>query len=251
MKKWQMFNAIVLSIIMIVSNTYAQVPDNMNNNPLEISCDLMSRYIWRGTDFGASPSIQPGIAYNFKNFRIGTWGSFTTNLPGVQEVDLFLSYTFKDIISVSITDYYFPDEISGYNYFDYKDSTTRHIFEVAIAFNGTEKVPVSVFVGTNFYGADARRINPDGTTGGLQYSTYAEVTYSFKYIDAFIGFNLMTPDVENGEVGYYGNAFGVVNLGVTAVKQIPITEKFSLPLKVSLVTNPQAEKIYLVAGFCF
>lgn len=219
--------------------------------PFSISCDLMSRYVWRGTDYGASPSIQPGVEYSIKGFTVGTWGAFTTNLPGVQEVDLYASYTIKELVTITVTDYFFPDEINGYKYFNYGDTTTGHVFEGALAFNGTEKVPISFLIATNFYGADARRMKDDGSLGGLQYSTYAELGYSFKYVDLFMGFNCTTPDTKKGETGYYGDSFGVVNLGATFSKNIAITDRFSLPLVASLITNPQAERIYLVVGLSF
>jgi hypothetical protein len=66
-----------------------------------------------------------------------------------------------------------------------------------------------------------------------------------------MGFNLTNVDRDKGESGFYGDYMGVVNLGLTTTKEIEITNKFKLPLTVSLITNPQAEKIYLVAGFSF
>lgn len=242
---------ILIAIIFNLSgiNIYAQDEETKNENPFSVSCDLMSRYVWRGTDYGSSPSIQPSIEYNIGGFAIGTWGAFTTNLPGVQEVDLYATYTFKEIVSLTVTDYYFPDEINfTRNYFNYRDTATGHIFEAMISFNGTEKIPLSFFIATNFYGADARRINDNGSTGDIQFSSYAELSYAFKNIDVFMGFNLTTPDTDKGETGCYGNCFGIVNLGITANKDIKITDKFKLPLSVSLITNPQAERIFLVAG---
>ncbi|PLX07931.1 MAG: hypothetical protein C0598_12770 [Marinilabiliales bacterium] len=232
------------------SSLMGQEAEETANKPLSVNVDLMSRYVWRGTDYGASPSIQPGISYSLKGFTIGTWGAFTTNNPGVQEVDLYLSYTFlKEMISVTITDYYFPDEVApGFNYFHYRDSI-GHVFEAMLSFNGTEKIPLTFLIATNFYGADAKCCNSDGSTSDkIQYSTYAELGYTYKNINAFIGFNLTNPDTDKGEIGYYGSKMGVINLGITGSKDIKITDKFSLPVSVSLITNPQAEKVYLVAG---
>ena len=230
----------------------AQEESTEEENPFSISCDLMSRYVWRGTDFGGSPSIQPGIEYSKGGLTVGTWGAFTTNLPGVQETDLYLSYTLKEKFSLTFTDYFFPDETNpNFNYFDYRDETTGHVFEATASFNGTEKFPLTVLVAANVWGADARKINADGTTGSIQYSTYTELAYSFKYLDVFMGFNLTDPDENVGETGFYGDSFGVVNLGISATKEIKITNVFKLPLTVSLITNPQAEKIFMVAGFSF
>jgi hypothetical protein len=53
---------------------------------------------------------------------------------------------------------------------------------------------------------------------------------------------------DTGETGYYGSGPGVINLGITASREIRITETFSLPVSASLITNPQAENIFLVFG---
>lgn len=245
---------LVLAFTMLGTNlSWAQEETTSEESPLSLNVDLMSRYVWRGQDFGAAPSIQPGISYSKWGFTLGAWGAYTLNNvnTGVQEADLYLSYSINDMFSVTVTDYFFPDETVDYNYFDYKDKSTGHVFEGTIAFNGTEKLPLSILLATNFYGADARRINDDETIGSIQYSTYAELAYAFKYFDAFMGFNLTSPDKDNGESGYYGDSFGVVNLGISATREIKFSEKFSLPLYVALITNPQKEKIYMVAGFKF
>ena len=47
------------------------------NEPVEVSSklsasiDIASRYVWRGTDFGNSPSIQPGIIYTSGALSLG------------------------------------------------------------------------------------------------------------------------------------------------------------------------------------
>ena len=47
----------------------------------------MSRYIWRGTDYGHSPSIQPTLSLTAGGFEIGGWGAIATN-SFFQEIDL-------------------------------------------------------------------------------------------------------------------------------------------------------------------
>ena len=230
---------------------FGQDETDTKDSPLSLSCDLMSRYIWRGTDFGASPSIQPGIEYSNSGVTVGAWGAYATNLPGVQEADLYLGYSINDMFSVTMTDYFFPDEINAYKYFDYANKTTGHVFEVSASFLGTKKLPLTVLLASNIYGADAQKFSSDSTAYKIQYSSYAEFTYSFKRADIFMGFNLSTPDKSKGETGYYGDTFGVVNLGITSTKEIKISDSYNLPLSVSLITNPQAQKIYLVAGFSF
>ncbi len=250
MRKYRIVFSLVFILGLFATPVIAQDSEE-KQSPFSLSMDLMSRYVWRGTDYGASPSIQPGVEFSKSGFAIGAWGAYTINKSDIQEFDLYVGYTFKDVISVIVTDYFFPDEVKGYQYFDYRENSTGHVFEGTIAFNGTDKVPLTCFIATNFYGADAKKINDDGTTGSIMYSTYAELGYSFKYVDLFMGINCTKADTDKGETGYYGDKVGIVNLGATFTKDIPVTNKFNLPLTVSLITNPTAEKVYLVAGFSF
>lgn len=38
---------------------------------------------------------------------------------------------------------------------------------------------------------------------------------------------------------------------ISGTKEIKISENFNLPLYIALITNPQKEKMYFVAGFRF
>jgi len=243
---------LMMVALMVLGNSLLFAQDTETESPFSLNVDLMSRYVWRGTDFNSSPSIQPGISYAKGGLTVGAWGAFTTSLNGIQETDLYASYTIKDMISITVTDYFFLNEAKPLNkYYNYNDTTTGHIIETSISFNGTEKIPLTFLLATNVWGADARKLNSDGSKGNIQYSTYAELGYTFKFLNAFLGFNLTNADTDNGESGFYGDSMGVVNLGITAKKKVNITENFNLPITVSLITNPEAERIYLVAGFSF
>jgi len=152
------------------------------------------------------------------------------------------------MVTLMVTDYFFPDGTETSNdYFQYDYDRTGHIFEGALMFNGTENIPLSLMVATNFAGADAR------TSGNaLQYSTYIELGYSASVKDTscdfFIGGTPNNPDTEKGESGFYGPHEGIINIGVKAEKKIPVTEKFVLPLNVSVITNPQQQNIFFVLG---
>ncbi len=245
------FTIILLLISLIAfKNATAQEDESAKESPISLSCDLMSRYVWRGLDFGSAPSIQPGIEYSKNGFTAGAWGAYTFT-PGGQETDFYIGYTYNDILSFTVTDYFFPDELSDYNYFDFDSNTTGHLIETTLSYNGTEKLPLSITLAANVWGADALKINDDGTEGDIQYSSYAEVAYSFSNLDVFMGANLTSVDTDRGEVGFYGDDFGIINLGISSEKEIKITDDFSLPLSIALITNPQAEKIYFVAGFSF
>jgi hypothetical protein len=217
---------------------------------LNVSGDLVSRYIWRGTDYGHSPAVQPTLSLSVGNFEVGGWGSVSMiNL--YTEIDLYAKYTVK-WFTFQFTDYYIPylgngnDAAPDIRYFNYQNTTTAHTLEGLIQFKAGEKFPLYVFAGTYFYGND-KRWGYDAakdTTGETYFSTYIEAGYPFSIhgygLDVFIG---GTPFA-----GAYGNAGGIVNLGVTGSRRIRITPTFDLPVRASLIFNPQASAAYFVFG---
>ncbi|MCH8942576.1 MAG: hypothetical protein IIA48_09100 [Bacteroidetes bacterium] len=258
---------LIIHIVMIIGSINISFAQDSSKVNFDLGTDIVSRYVWRGKQLGgASPNIQPYVELGIENFVLGVWGSYS--LGGVnpfQELDLYATYNlFDDKVSITVTDYFFPNESLDYKYYDYTDTTTGHIFEASISFNGTDKIPFSVLIAVNFYGADATRIsdNPGSLNSrdGIQYSSYLELGFETEFneinFEAFVGINLTAPrsaDLSGsgyvGETGFYGNNFGVVNLGITVSKEIKISDKFSLPLITSVITNPQAQKIFLVFGF--
>ncbi|MBI9038199.1 MAG: hypothetical protein JEY97_08720 [Bacteroidales bacterium] len=266
MKK-KMISFLIIALTCIYNVSFAQDTIVSKKVEFDVSGDLMSRYVWRGTQFGgSSPCIQPAVAVKIKNFEAGIWGSYS--LGGVnpnQEFDFYLSYTFaNDMFTAIFTDYFFPTEDTNYKYFDYKDTSTGHILEGSLMFNGTDKIPFSLLLAVNFYGADAIKLNdnpnsPDfNKRKGIQYSSYVELGYSTKIneteLSAFAGLTLNSQKKANistgfiGETGFYGKKAGFVNLGITGAKEIKISKNYSLPVSVSAIVNPMSEKVYLVFG---
>jgi hypothetical protein len=252
--KWTITIGLLLPLI---NTVYAQ-----EESPVDLSLDIASRYVWRGLDFGNSPSLQPGISFNKWGLSVGAWGAYTTNINApAQEMDIFIGYTFlNDMLSITLTDYFFPTDGALNNYFSYNNTNTAHVFEGSISFNGTEKLPISLLIGTNFYGADAIHYSGDisNPDGNLMYSTYAELGYSFDCkevnVELFCGANILgatDADISNGYNGFYNNKAGIVNLGFTAGKDLQVSESFTIPLSISLITNPLNQNIFLVANLSF
>ncbi|MFO7723439.1 MAG: TorF family putative porin [Bacteroidales bacterium] len=235
-------NHFLVVITVLLSLTfYPALAQDEEKSAINTGVDIFNRYVWRELDFGFSPSIQPVLEYAHKSgLTVGCWGAFSTT-GTYNEVDLYVGYAFKGF-SITITDYFFP--VSGIpaakpeKYFNYQNETTGHLYEGSIGWDGPENFPVSLLVGTFFYGGDK---NPEGDQN---YSTYAELGYTFETkagnLEPFIGF---TP-----AEGLYGNTLGVVNLGVSSSRSIKINDRFELPVTTSLITNPQISNIYFVFG---
>lgn len=272
MHKFNLKVLLLLSFIVFSFVANAQSDTLKAKIKADFSADLISRYIWRGLQYGGtSPSIQPGVSISKGNLEFGIWGAYS--IGGVnsdEEVDLYLSYTFlNDMLTATVTDYFFPCETGNYDYFDYGKNTTGHVYEAVLGFNGTEKIPFTFLASINFYGADGSKINSDvnsvdfNTKTGILYSNYFELGYSKELkndvgFSAFAGFtltNTMSADTLTGyigESGYYGGAgAGLINLGFTFTKALKINDNFSLPLTSSLIANPRDKKIYFVFGLTF
>jgi hypothetical protein len=231
MKRVAYLPAFLLAFTIFVTGTVTvQGQEKESESPISIGADLVSRYVWRGRDYGASPSIQPYIEAGMWNFTLGAWGAYTTNLPGVQEMDLYLNYTITGMVSVGVVDYFFPDEVFGYDYYEWRNDSSHHVLEATATFNGLENLPLTATLWVNLF-------------NDSNHSIYLELGYGFSILDVFVGVGngIYTTDAD----------FGVVNVGIKAGKEIPITNKYRLPISASLITNPNAKQVHLVFGVSF
>ncbi|MEX2601142.1 MAG: hypothetical protein WD355_05805 [Balneolaceae bacterium] len=201
---------------------------------VDLGVDVMSRYVWRGFDFGDSPSIQPALTFTAGGLEFGFWGAYATNgNPAGTELDIWASYTFDtDAGSFSLyaTDYTFPTHHMGGSetWFD----SDAHFIELGAGYGGTDAFPVSVFAGMFVQGDDDN-------------SVYVELGYDADPLSFFLGF---TPS----EAAMYAtDGAGIVNLGISGAKDLEITDAFSLGLSTSLVVNPYHENAHMLFGISF
>jgi len=206
---------------------------------VDFSADFVSSYVWRGLQLSEGINIQPGIVLQKGGFEIGVWGSnnFTANFS---EIDLFASYTFKGF-TLGIVDYFVADNQlinANNNYFDYSD-TTGHLIELSFGYENPGKYPFRLLVATSVYGPDKDII------GDNYYSTYIEFGYVLN--TAHLNYDFFIGGVVNDN-SFYLNDKGIINLGFKAEKKIKINEKFSLPVSLTLATNPVRQNVFLVFG---
>lgn len=206
---------------------------------ISLGTDLVSRYVWRGTDFGQSPSIQPTLALTVGGLEFGAWGAYQLGRDAISlpadELDLYLGYSLalgSTTLDLLVTDYYFPT--AGLKFGDFSDEGGAHIIEVGATISGPESLPLYLSAYVNVY-------------NDTDNSAYIEVGYSTAVndvsLDVFVG---ATP---GGDNMYYGTKdLNVINMGITASKEIKITEDFSLPIFGSYMINPNQEISYFVLG---
>jgi hypothetical protein len=240
---------------------------NLAAPAVNLGADLVSRYVWRGIDFGNSPAIQPNLSFSWKGFNIGAWGSFAFSGNHIQvndstildagtyaEADLFVSYTYE-WFTLMVFDYFTMNGLNpneGNRYFDYANATTGHTLEGCLSFEGPENFPLQIMASTLFYGADKDQDSTGvyGLGSGNNYSTYFELAYNFHLNKLGVDMKPFIGGIPFGS-SWYGPSAGVTNLGLTAKKEIPVTAKYSLPVQVSLITNPQAQSVFFIFGISF
>lgn len=221
----------ILSLLFIGSTSSFAQTDSIPQISTSANVDLYSHYIWRGQDYGHTPSIQPGLSATWKNFTLGYWGAYRIAGSGDHETDFYLEKTMGPV-TFSIWDYWNYSDSASNNYFDYNKNTTSHLLEAQILLSGGEKLPFNVIGSYLFYGADPTN------------SLYFELQYvhSFGSFDtqAFAGFQA------KGE--YYAPKAAFVNVGCSVAKSVRVTKNWSLPINLSFIVNPDSKKAYLVAG---
>jgi hypothetical protein len=140
----------------------------------------------------------------------------------------------------------------GNRYFDWNNATTGHTLEGILTFDGTDDFPLQVTAATLFYGEDKDKDSTGvyGYGGKNNFSTYFEVAYTFDIQKIGVELKPFIGGTPSGS-SWYGPYGGIINIGLTARKNIGITPAYSLPVQVSFITNPQAQNAYLVFGMTF
>jgi hypothetical protein len=228
---------VIISILFLMSHNISAQDNNELN--VSIGADFATSYIWRGLPQGTMPALQPWGECSFKGFTLGTWGSYEV-AGNFKEIDVYAKYTLQNF-TVQFIDLFFPDYVGlNQDYFNFKKGT-GHGAELGLSFNGTEKIPFSVYCGMIIYGAAIDPKTNDASR--LNNSIYMEVNYFGNFKD--ISYNVFAGLTPSESVLYNTTQFSVFNVGLSVKKAVQLTEKFSLPLKLTLSANPVNNKLYM------
>ena len=201
----------------------------------DFGADVASSYVWRGTQFGNGPHVQPWMSLGYGNLELGAWGSvpLTAGDTGA-ELDLYVSYDLGPL-ALTVTNYTFP--VAGGAYLDGEGLFEGDYLEVS----GSGSVgPIDLTVG---YFTELEAL-------------YIEAGFSVGVVDVALGYASDKGSDFDGEAFYVlepedDTTSGLVNISIGGSKDIKITEDYSLPLFGSLIYNPTAESAFLVFGMSF
>ena len=204
-----------------------------------IGADVVNQYIWRGQDLG-NVSLQPTLGLEYKGLSLMAWGSVgLADAADTKEFDLTLSYTIGGL-TIGITDYWTNDGLDpDARYFKYDAHGTNHVLEANI---GYDFGPFALGWYTNFAGNDG--VNKDDKRA---YSSYVDISAPFHF--ATCDWTATLGVVPYATDYYHTTGFAVTNISLRAIKDIKVTDKFSIPVFGEIVSNPCSQKAYLVFGF--
>lgn len=228
------------SILLLVALIGLVAAPSLLAQSLSLGTDIVSRYVWRGADFGESASIQPSLSLAAKGFEVGTWASYSFSPDGADanEHDVWVSYTFTTgqhgSLTLGATDYYFPAP-KGSDFFDFSDDGEgSHWIEPFVRYTGPASFPITLFGAAFFHN------EPD-------HAMYLEAGFPLHVDGVVLG--LTAGAVANQSAFYGTDGFALINLGLSAAKEIVLTEQFTLPVSVAYILNPDQERSFLVIGF--
>ena len=216
---------------------------------ISIGADMVSSYVWRGS-YQSGTSIQPAMEFNLGGFSVGVWGSVDIAGFRYKEVDWMASYSIQNFM-IGLVDYWVGEE-GGYNYFDVSESTA-HLLEINLNYS-LNRFPLTIGWNTMIAGDALYTKYEKNNQLKKSYPTYIEVTYSFPAKDVNLDINVGVSPWKSSmlynrsDEGGRTDKFAVVNMALTASKDIRISDKFSLAVFGQLIVNPAKEDIFLVFG---
>ena len=220
-------NSIILIFVVILSFTSTEIKAQ------DFGADVVSSYVWRGTQFGTGPAVQPWFTLPelTSGLELGVWGSFPLSDDGGEhasgqtyELDLYASYDFGPF-ALTVTNYTFPTATGVYDTASYE------------LFDGDMEVTASTSLGAigltvgYFTDLEALYVEAGTTVGGM---------------DLAIGYG------SDGDGAFYaGGDSGLVNVSLSGSKDLKISDDYSLPFFGSFIYNPDAEAAFMVVGMSF
>ena len=226
---------LIITTLLFIAAVTAKAQDTLETT---VGTDLVSQYVWRGQDLGGV-SVQPTLGLAYKGLSLSAWGSAGLSNPAdTREFDLTLAYTIGGF-NIGVTDYWFNAGLDPLNrYFAYAADCTNHVFEANV---GYDFGFASLQWYTNFAGNDG--LTPDEKRA---YSSYVEVNVPF----ALGGVDwTATAGAVPFATDFYGvEGFGVVDVALTASKDIRITDSFSIPVFAQVAANPYSRNAFFVFG---
>lgn len=211
-----------------------------------LTADLTSAYLWRGQRL-AGVSIQPVMGIKWKGLNLYAWGNTQLAPPANQnpvkyEIDLFVRYQVTPWLNIALKDVYVTTRGNGF-------LTWGHIGDAS---HGTDVVATfssryfTAEWSTTLFGHDG--LNKDGKRS---YSSYllASVPFHISHVQfaALVGVvPYYTSRYDDDSSGFHVNM-----LALKASYDIPVSQRYRLPVYSQIMVNPSSRQAYFQVGCKF
>jgi hypothetical protein len=239
---------LIIVLILISFSVFSQdiiLVNKDSKSYTDIGADIVSSYVWRGLQVDASPNIQGWGEFGNNFFNVGVWASSNFNGSYV-EADVYAGFTIGGFNAL-LTDYF----VGSDDFFNFDKNETTHVAEIALQYTISDNFPLQFTFGTLIFGDDKQiasvDLNDDPVFNNKNnFSSYIELMYTITHRNTEI--SCVAGGVTHESYFYSSEKASIINLGVTASKEIKITDNFSLPISFGLTVNPELESIYTVVG---
>lgn len=244
--------------------TMAQAAEAQDKLAVTADADIVSHYMWRGTDKGGI-TIIPEARMEWKGASLKLQGTAGIDNDDPKEIDLTLGYKCK-FFNIGLTDYWTSgNDLDGHNlYFAWDPAKNAHQMEANIGVDlGFLSLQVYTMVGGNDFKYSSLADTELRTNGKRAYSTYIEVRvpFAWKGLEWDVKAGLTPAEsactIEGEEVGgyiamrrnhYYADQFSMVMASVRATKRLNICNA-KVPVFVEVHTNPYLKRANFLVGF--
>jgi len=238
---------------LLASNFYAQ---EKTDGPLKLAIKAKNSNISKGGLVTDNFNVTGDLRFSTKDdaFTIGVF-SGSSIARDYREFNYYASFS-KNGFKLGIDDIYNPEKNSAvyqkYNAFNYNAKETGHFIDLSLEYQFAGPYPVKLHWNTVVFGNDRDKINKKGTEGN-RYSSYISAYYPIVQgkkvnLTAGIGGAFALRSTKKIKKNLYGETAGIVNVELTASRVVEIFDH-KLPISVSGIWNPQAQKTYMQIEF--
>lgn len=223
------------------ADTVSTPPSDRSAFSINFGADLVSRFLWRGVEFGNTWTLQPNVSITWNEFNLYFWNSSALQNSRTYALDYFsvsLSHAFHigtGTLLVSANDWFSPPAPDTAFFFNFKDNWLGgHYFEATIAYTIAESFPLTATVSHIAYN------DPDRPW-------YVELAYPI-HAPNDVNINLQAGGVF-GPSGWYKttkNGFNFINLTATVSKSVVASPSLSIPVSAIFVVNSVKEIPYFI-----
>lgn len=219
-----------------LSTVYAQDDDKLVSGSISFS----PHYLWRGLNYTSGIVATSEVGIDVGGFSFSAEGIINAIDPyGYKEINLYAGYTWNGL-NITLADFFSSE--NPLKYFEYDNSKTNHILEASLTYE-FQNIPIWASVATSLWGAD----KDDDTWTKQLYSTYLEVGGYYDFNETSSLTLTLGAGMPNSVYSYYANKVTICNVDLTYQKVVELNDAVSMPLTVSVVSNP-AQKL-LFANF--